>query len=103
MRTRREVVRMIGKHGNGTVTNPEEKVDLLLKKVDGYDRVRVRSAVWENMPERMLPLTVEGEQVILVTLTGELRRNFGVKVSGRLEIKLQRFLNLRYWSTGGDT
>ena len=43
--------------------------------------------MWENMPERMLPLTVEGEQVILVTLTGELRRNFGVKVSGRLEME----------------
>jgi hypothetical protein len=69
------------------VTNPEERVDLLLKKVDGYERVRVRSAVWEDMPERMLPLTVEGEQVILGTLTEELRRNFGVKVSGRLEMK----------------
>jgi hypothetical protein len=61
MRTRSEVVRMIGKHGKGTVTNPEERIDLLLKKVDGYERVRVRSAVWENMPERMLQLTVEGE------------------------------------------
>jgi hypothetical protein len=87
MRTRSEVVRMIGKHSKGTVTNPEEKVDLLLKKVDGYERVRVRSAVWEDMPERMLPLTVEGEQIILGTLTEELRRNFGVKVSGRLEME----------------
>ncbi len=69
------------------MANPEERADMLLKKVDGYDRMRVRSAVWENMPERMLPLTVEGEQIILGTLMEELRRNFGVKVSGKLEME----------------
>jgi hypothetical protein len=62
MRTRSEVVKMIGKHGKGTVANPEERVDTLLKKVDGYDRVRVSSAVWEDMPERMMPLSIEGEK-----------------------------------------
>jgi hypothetical protein len=47
----------------------------------------VRSAVWENMPERMLPLTVEGEKVIVGTLLEELGKNFGVKVGGKLEME----------------
>ncbi|MFN9899227.1 MAG: hypothetical protein ACK55Z_10640, partial [bacterium] len=56
-KTRGEVVRMITKHGKGVVKDPEEKVDCLLMKVGGYEKVRVRSAYWKNMPESMLTLT----------------------------------------------
>jgi hypothetical protein len=84
-RTRGEVVRMIAKHGKGVVKDPEEKVDCLLMKVGGYERVRVRSAVWKNMPERMLPLTEEGERVIIESLVGELKDNFGVRISRCLQ------------------
>ena len=76
---------MIAKHGKGVVRNPEEKVDCLLKKVCGYEKVRVRSALWKNMPERMLPLTVEGEKVIIGSLLEELKTNFGVRTSKNIE------------------
>ncbi len=83
-RTRCEVVKKIGEHAKGHVANPEVRVDTLLKKVDGWDRVRVKSAVWENMPERMLPLSEEEERMIVETLVEELRVNFGVRVSNSL-------------------
>ena len=79
------VAQTIAQHGKGVVKNPEEKVDCLLKKVGGYDKVRVRSAVWKNMPERMLPITSTGEQNICDTLVLELRTNFGVRVSSKLQ------------------
>jgi hypothetical protein len=84
-KTRGEVVRMIAKHGKGVVKDAEEKVDCLLMKVGGYEKVRVRSAVWKNMPERMLPLTEEGERVIIESLVGELKDNFGVRISRCLQ------------------
>ena len=37
------------------------------------------------MPERMKPLSEEGEQAVLNQLWGELRQNFGVRVSGNLD------------------
>ncbi len=83
-KTRCEVVKKIGEHALGFVKDPEVRVDTLLKKVDGYKRVRVRSAVWRNMPERMLPLSEEGERMIVETLVEELRTNFGVRVSSQL-------------------
>ncbi len=83
-KTRCEVVKKIGEHALGYVKDPEVRVDTLLKKVDGYERVRVWSAVWRNMPERMLPLSEEGERMIVETLVDELRTNFGVRVSSQL-------------------
>jgi hypothetical protein len=62
------------------VKDPEVRVDTLLTKVDEYECVWVRSAVWSNMPERMLPLTEAGERTIVETLVEELRTNFGVRV-----------------------
>ncbi len=38
----------IGQHALGYVYVPEVRVNTLLQ-VDGYERVRVRSAVWSNM------------------------------------------------------
>jgi hypothetical protein len=84
LKTRSAVVQLIAKHAKGVVTDPEEKVDTLLKKVGGYERVRVRSIIWHNMPERMKPLSQEGEKIIVDTLVEELRQNFGVRVSSRL-------------------
>jgi hypothetical protein len=86
LKTRSEVVQLIAKHAKGVVKDPEEKVDTLLKKVGGYDRVRVRSVIWQNMPARMKPLSPEGEKAIVDTLVEELRYNFGVRVSGRLQL-----------------
>jgi hypothetical protein len=54
-------------------------------KVGGSEKVRVRSAVWKNMPKRMLPLTEEGERVIIESLVGELKDNFGVRISRCLQ------------------
>jgi hypothetical protein len=74
----------IGEHALGYVKDPELRVDTLLKKVDGYEHVRVRSVVWSNIPERMLPLTEAGERTIVETLVEELRTNFGVRVSSSI-------------------
>ncbi len=84
LKTRSELVQLIAKHGKGVVKDPEEKVDMLLKKVGGYERVRVRSVIWQNMPARMRPLSPEGEKAIIETLVEDLRHNFGVRVSSRL-------------------
>jgi hypothetical protein len=82
--TRSLVVRKIGEREVGKVTDPEEKVDLLLKEVEGYAKVRVRSIAWANMPERMSPLSMEDEVQIVKAMVSELRDNFGVRVSGNL-------------------
>jgi hypothetical protein len=74
----------IGEHALGYVKDPEVRVDTLLKKVDGYEGVRVRSVVWSNMPERMLPLTEAGERTLVETLVEELHTNFGVRVSSSI-------------------
>ncbi len=74
----------IGEHALGCVKDPEVRVDTLLKKVDGYELVRVRSAVWSNMPERMLPLTEAGERTLVETLVEVLHTNFGVRVSSSI-------------------
>ncbi len=86
LKTRSEVVQLIAKHGKGVVKDPEEKVDTLLKKVGGYERVRVRSVIWQNMPARMKPLSQEGEKAIIDTLVEELGYNFGVRVSSKLQL-----------------
>jgi hypothetical protein len=85
-RTRGELVKTIGEHAAGHVKDPEVTVNTLLKKVDGYDRVRVRSVVWNNMPEKMRLLSVEGEARIINTLVEEVRTNFGVRVSRNLDL-----------------
>jgi hypothetical protein len=47
--------------------------------------MRVRSVAWANMPERMKPLSVEGEKCVMDLLVDELRVNFGVRLSGCLD------------------
>jgi hypothetical protein len=85
-KTRGEVVNKIGEHRVGGVKDPEEKVDTLLREVEGWKKMRVRSVAWSNMPERMKPLSEEGEKVVLDQLWMELRQNFGVRVSGNLDL-----------------
>jgi hypothetical protein len=84
-KTRGEVVNKIGEHRVGVVREPEEKVDTLLREVEGWKKMRVRSLGWAGMPERMKPLSEEGEQAVLNQLWGELRQNFGIRVSGNLD------------------
>jgi hypothetical protein len=84
-RTRGEVVNLIGEHRVGVVKDPEEIVETLLREVEGWKKMRVRSVGWENMPERMKPLSEEGERSVLDHLMDELRVNFGVRVSGSLD------------------
>ncbi len=67
------------------VREPEEKVNTLLREVEGWKKMRVRSLGWANMPERMKPLSEEGEQAVLDQLWMELRQNFGIRVSGNLD------------------
>ncbi len=85
-RTRSELVKQIGEHAAGHVKDPEVTVNTLLKKVDGYDMVRIISVVWSNMQEKMRPLSEEGERRIVTTLVDELRINFGVRVSQSLDM-----------------
>jgi hypothetical protein len=49
------------------VRDPEEKVDTLLREVEGW------SLALSNMPERMKPLSEEGEKAVLDQLWMELR------------------------------
>jgi hypothetical protein len=84
-RTRGEVVNKIGEHRVGLVREPEERLDTLLREVDGWKKMRVRSVAWANMPERMKPISVEGEKCVLDLLVDELRQNFSVRVSGCLD------------------
>ncbi len=64
-KTRVGVVNKIGEHRVGVVRDPEEKVDTLLREVEGWKKMRVRSLAWANMPERMKPLSEEGEKAVL--------------------------------------
>ena len=45
-KTRGEVVNKIGEHRVGVVREPEEKVDTLLREVEGWKKMRVRSLAW---------------------------------------------------------
>jgi hypothetical protein len=84
-RNRGEVVSKIGENRVGVVRELEEKVDTLLREVDGWKKIRIRSVAWANMLEKMKPLSEEGEKVVLDQLWEELRYNFGVRVSGNLD------------------
>ncbi len=77
------VVKKMGDHAVEKVRDPE-KVDTLLKEVEGWAKVRVRSTAWANMPARMSPLTINAEKEIVETMGGELKVKFGVRVSGNL-------------------
>ncbi len=79
------MVNKTGEHRVGVVRDPEEKVDTLLREVEGWKKMRVLSLAWSNMPERMKPLSEEGEKAVLDQLWMELRQNFGVRVSGNLD------------------
>jgi hypothetical protein len=84
-RTRGEVVNKIGEHRVGVVKDPEEIVETLLREVEGWKKMRVRSVAWANMLERMKLLSEEGEKCVLDLLMDELRINFGVRVSRSLD------------------
>ncbi len=73
----------MGDHAVGKVRDPE-RVDTLLKEVEGWAKVRVRSTDRANMPDRMSPLTINDEKEIVETIGGELKVKFGVRVSGNL-------------------
>jgi len=55
------------------------------KGVGVWDKVRLRSVGWAPMPERMGPITEEDEAEIIASLVRELRHNYGVRVSDKLE------------------
>jgi hypothetical protein len=57
----------------------------LPKGVGVWDKVRLRSVGWAPMPERMGPITEEDEAEIIASLVRELRYNYGVRVSEKLE------------------
>ncbi len=84
--TRCDVGKKTGDHTLGHVMDPEVRVVTLMKKVDGWDRVRLRSPVLAGMPERMLPLTEESARTIVATLLEERRVNFGVRISSSLNM-----------------
>jgi hypothetical protein len=85
MKTRELVINKIGKHGIGTRRSPEEHIYTLPKGVGVWDKIRLRSVGWVNMPERMGPITEEDETEILTMLVQELRNNYGVRVSDKWE------------------
>jgi hypothetical protein len=84
MRTREVVRRNIADLGIGKVKRPEENVHTLPKGVDAWEKVRMRMVGWSGMPARAAPMTEVGEGQIVETLIGELKVNFGVKVSGNI-------------------
>jgi hypothetical protein len=84
-KTRNTVIELIGKRGIGQRRSPEEIIYTLPKGVGVYDKVRLRSVGWVNMPERMEPITEEDEAVIINTMVAEIRANYGVRVSSQLE------------------
>jgi hypothetical protein len=55
------------------------------KGVGTYDKIRLRSVGWANMPERMEPITEEDEAEVLAMFVTELHNRYGVRVSGKLE------------------
>jgi uncharacterized Zn-binding protein involved in type VI secretion len=79
------VIKQIGKHGIGTRRSPEEIIYTLPKGVGTFDKVRMRSVGWANMPERMEPITEEEEAEVITMMVAELRSNYGVRVSCKLE------------------
>ncbi len=85
MKTRELVIHKIGMHGIGTRHSPEEHFYTLPKGVGVWDKIRLRSVGWANMPERMGPITEEDETEIIASLVRELRYNYGVRVSEKLE------------------
>ncbi len=56
----------MGDHAVGKVRDPE-KVDTLLKEVEGWAKVTVQSTAWANMPD-MSPLTINDEKEIVETM-----------------------------------
>jgi hypothetical protein len=85
MKTRELVIHKIGVHGIGTRRSPEEHIYTLPKGVGVWDKIRLRSVGWAPMPERMGPITEEDEAEIIASLVRELRYNYGVRVSEKLE------------------
>jgi hypothetical protein len=52
--------------------------------VEGFEKVYMRCTGWSGMPERVTPLSSEGESAIVGQLVSELRSSLGVRVSGKL-------------------
>jgi hypothetical protein len=84
-RMREKMIQKIGERGVGRRRSPEEHQHTLPKGVGVWDKIRIRSVGWPNMPERMEPLTEEDEGELIDMLVRELKMNYGVRVSEKLD------------------
>ena len=83
-RTRAEVIKRMWDGGVGKRRSVEERLHTVPRGVEGFEKVYMRCTGWSGMPERVGPLSREGEAAIVGQLVGELRSSFGVRVSQRL-------------------
>jgi hypothetical protein len=83
-RTRAEVIKRMWDGGVGKRRSVEERLHTVPRGVEGFEKVYMRCTGWSGMPERVGPLSSEGEAAIVGQLVGELRSSFGVRVSQRL-------------------
>ncbi len=60
------------------------------KGVEGFEKTYMRCTGWSGMPERVSPLSCEGEAAIVGQLVGELRSSFGVRVSQKLVLDREK-------------
>ncbi len=84
--TRRVVMSYIDKFGMEVVTNPKEEVHLVPRGVNTKDKIRYTSVGWKNTPVLVKPLSEEAEQEVIMSLVGELRINFGARISSNLAL-----------------
>jgi len=82
--TRRVVMSKIDVFGVGVVTNPKEEVHLVPRGVNTKEKIRYTSVGWKNTPTLVKPLSEEAEAEVLASLVGELRTNFGARLSSNL-------------------
>jgi hypothetical protein len=89
-RTRAEVIKRMWDGGVGKRRSVEERLHTVPRGVEGFEKVYMRCTGWSGMPERVGPLSSEGEAAIVGQLVGELRSSFGVRVSQRLGLDREK-------------
>jgi hypothetical protein len=89
-RTRAEVIKRMWDGGVGKRRSVEERLHTVPRGVEGFEKVYMRCTGWSGMPERVGPLSSEGEAAIVGQLVGELRSSFGVRVSQRLVLDREK-------------
>ena len=89
-RTRVEVIKRMWEGGVGKRRSVEERLHTVPKGVEGFEKMYMRCTGWSGMPERVSPLSSEGEAAIVGQLVGELRSSFGVRVSQRLVLDREK-------------